>query len=224
MISTTPPDFSSFSPKLYSQALIPLKYGQFTISVFKFSLSPSAKDEEVVTIHQGELSSTHDHPLFVRIHSECFTGEVLSSLKCDCKFQLEQALGEIARLGRGILIYLDQEGRGIGLADKIKAYHLQNQGLNTLTANEALGLPADQRHFFIAASLLKFWGVKHVTLNTNNPRKIKDLINSGIDVVEVLPSLSPVNQFNRDYLQTKMTSLGHLHLQSLFENGEPVNP
>ncbi|MCX6129481.1 MAG: GTP cyclohydrolase II RibA, partial [Proteobacteria bacterium] len=152
---------------------------------------------------------------FVRIHSECFTGEVLGSLKCDCSDQLNLALAEIQRRGAGAVIYLRQEGRGIGLGNKIRAYELQNQGADTIEANHQLGFDTDLRSFEAAALILKQRGIQEVILNTNNPDKLNALITHGIKILERVPSLANVNKFNEDYLKTKMDKMGH-QLKSLF--------
>ncbi|RZA12158.1 MAG: GTP cyclohydrolase II RibA, partial [Proteobacteria bacterium] len=153
---------------------------------------------------------------FVRVHSECFTGEALGSLKCDCRDQLSLALVEIERLGMGAVVYLRQEGRGIGLGNKIKAYHLQALGANTVEANHQLGFATDLRSFDSAALILKHRGIKEIRINTNNPEKIRDLESHGITIAERVPSLTVMNIHNEDYLKTKMQLLGH-HLDSLFK-------
>lgn len=208
---------------LYSQAAVPLAQGLFDIRVFRH-LDPGGKGElESIVISQGPLKSTSATPTFVRVHSECFTGEVLNSLKCDCKFQLDSALETIREEKNGLVIYLRQEGRGIGLGNKIKAYHLQNAGLDTIEANQALGYPNDLRDFSLAAAILADLEVLHIRLHTNNPEKIKTLRDNGITITNVVPSLPPVHNHNFSYLHTKYQKLGH-HLSGLFSGDHlPAN-
>ena len=143
------------------------------------------------------------------MHSECLTGDAFSSLRCDCGPQLNSALQAIQEQGWGVLLYLRQEGRGIGLHAKIQAYHLQDRGADTLDANLMLGLPADARDYRIAASMLKSLGITKVSLLTNNPDKVEQLINNGIDVVERIPLVVGVDSNNRSYLSTKAERMGH---------------
>lgn len=187
---------------LYSEATLPTVYGDFLVSVYTDSKSA---DESILISRNLDQS---DMP-FVRVHSECFTGEVLGSLKCDCRDQLASALNEIDRRGSGAVIYLRQEGRGIGLGNKIKAYQLQNKGADTIQANHLLGFDTDLRTFEVAAMILKARGISKIVLNTNNPEKISALVAAGIDVCERVPSISPVNKHNEGYLRTKMNELGH---------------
>lgn len=187
--------------KLFSQARIHLVNGEFDVTIFRKSDA-----SELIVISRGSLKSK---PLFVRVHSECFTGEVLGSLRCDCRPQLDAALGEIARLGDGMVIYLRQEGRGIGLGNKIKSYALQNQGHDTVSANEALGFASDLRDFADAAQILRIMGVREIALNTNNPDKISGMKDAGIRIQKVVPSLTPVHDHNRAYLETKYERMGH---------------
>ena len=146
----------------------------------------------------------------VRLHSACFTGDVLGSLKCDCGPQLHTALSTMGGLGEGVLLYLNQEGRGIGLANKMRAYALQNQGFDTVEANHRLGFEDDERDFRIGAEILREMGFSRVRLMTNNPRKVAMLQSHGIDVVERVPLILPANRFNRGYLATKAEKSGHL--------------
>ena len=155
------------------------------------------------TIDDGE-------PVLSRLHSECLTGDALFSLRCDCGFQLEAALSAIAAEGRGALLYLRQEGRGIGLINKIRAYQLQDGGADTVEANERLGFPADMRDFRIARHMLDQLGVSRVRVMTNNPRKIETLRSAGIDVVERVPLEVGRNPHNDRYLDTKASKLGHM--------------
>ncbi len=181
------------------EAYLPTIYGDFIIKVFKDG------DKEHVVIYKGPLNE----PVLLRIHSECFTGDVLSSLRCDCGYQLEFALETIAQEG-GILIYLRQEGRGIGLFNKINAYSLQDEGLDTVQANHQLGFEADMRRYEVAGTILRTFGIKKVRLMTNNPKKIVDLREFGIEVVERIPIEIEPNPHNITYLKTKKFKLGHL--------------
>ena len=148
--------------------------------------------------------------MLVRLHSEWLTGDVFGSQRCECGLQLDLALNLIEKEGKGIVLYLRQEGRGIGLINKIKAYRLQEKGLDTVEANQELGFKADLRHYGIAAQVLSFLDIKKVRLLTNNPKKIEGLRSSGVDVVERLPLEAPANEFNLNYLNTKKEKLGHL--------------
>lgn len=151
-----------------------------------------------------------DTPVLARLHSACFTGDVLGSLKCDCGPQLHAALNAMGQAGAGVLLYLNQEGRGIGLANKMRAYDLQNQGFDTVEANHRLGFEDDERDFRIGAALLSRLGFGAVRLMTNNPRKVAMLQSHGLDVVERVPLITPRNRFNTDYLDTKSEKSGHL--------------
>jgi GTP cyclohydrolase II len=149
-------------------------------------------------------------PVLTRLHSECFTGDLLGSLKCDCGVQLRGAVEVIAKAGGGVLLYLAQEGRGIGLINKLRAYRLQDQGFDTMEANERLGFEADERLYAVAARMLTLLGYKSVRLLTNNPDKVAGLAYAGIKIVERVPHSFPSNEHNRDYLQTKADKAGHL--------------
>jgi len=151
-----------------------------------------------------------DDPVLVRLHSECFTGDVLGSLRCDCGDQLHAALAEIARAGAGALVYLRQEGRGIGLEEKLKAYNLQDEGLDTVDANLALGHSADSRDYAPGAAIIRDLGINVVRLLTNNPAKLDGLGDHGVRVVERIPLEMPVHDHNRDYLKAKMQRMNHM--------------
>lgn len=151
-----------------------------------------------------------DKPVLTRLHSACFTGDVMGSLKCDCGPQLQAALAAMGKAGAGVLLYLNQEGRGIGLANKMRAYDLQNQGFDTVEANHRLGFEDDERDFRIGAELLNNLGFASVRLMTNNPRKVMMLETQGVSVVERVPLITPRNRFNTDYLNTKVEKSGHL--------------
>jgi GTP cyclohydrolase II len=192
-------------------ATLPSRHGSFDVTVFRRGTS----GEEILAISKGDLGRGDDAPLFVRVHSECFTGEVLGSLKCDCADQLEQALAAIETRGRGIVIYLRQEGRGIGLGNKIRAYALQSAGLDTIEANHQLGFATDLRDFSVAGEILTELGARRVELHTNNPDKVRALEEHNIEVTRVAAH-GRVNHHNRDYLETKHRVLGH-DLTALFE-------
>ena len=187
---------------LVSRAKLPTRYGGFQI----FSFGGPDHDTHVALV-RGRIAGGHD--VLVRMHSGCLTGDVFGSRRCDCGEQLDAALRKIGRARRGILLYLSQEGRGIGIANKVAAYHLQDRGLDTVEANEALGFPADARDYRFAASVLRFLGVKSVQLMTNNPRKITGLQRYGIQVVERVALESTPHDNNIDYLRTKREKLGH---------------
>jgi len=189
---------------LLAKAALPTRFGQFNVSVFEVDGMPG----EAVALMRGPLDGTLA-PL-VRLHSECLTGDVLGSLRCDCGQQLSAALALIASAGSGVLLYLRQEGRGIGLANKIRAYALQDQGLDTVDANLALGLPVDRREYASAAAILRELGLRQVRLLTNNPSKRVALEKHGVHVVERVPLAVPPNAVNRGYLRTKADRMGHL--------------
>ncbi len=151
-----------------------------------------------------------DHPVLVRVHSQCLTGDVFGSQRCDCGSQLERAMQLIADAGEGVIVYLRQEGRGIGLTNKLHAYRLQDEGLDTVEANEKLGFPADKRDYGVGAQILRDLGIRQVRILTNNPKKTSRLAIYGLEVIEQLPLQIPANQHNRRYLETKRTKLGHL--------------
>ncbi len=165
-------------------------------------------DKEHLVLSLGDVSS--DDPVLIRVHSECLTGDALFSMRCDCGAQLQAALQKIAEQGRGALLYLRQEGRGIGLLNKVKAYKLQDQGADTVEANEQLGFGADMRDYSICKVMLDHLNIRQVRLMTNNPRKVKALTDQGIDVVERLPLKTGQNPHNAKYLATKAGKLGHL--------------
>ena len=162
-----------------------------------------------------------DEAILVRLHSECLTGDVFGSRRCDCGEQLEDSMRLLREQGRGVLIYLRQEGRGVGLANKISAYALQEEGVDTVQANLALGLPEDARDYRVAAEMLLDLGIHRAALLTNNPAKIKGLRSHGVDVVERLPVQVEPNSFNLRYLRTKKEKLGHLFPDSILHGGLP---
>ena len=186
-----------------SEAKIPTRFGEWHLKLYK-SLVDGL---EHVALVKGEVN---EQPTLARVHSECFTSEVLGSLRCDCREQLDAAMAAIEKAGRGVLLYIRQEGRGIGLANKLKAYQLQDQGLDTVEANEKLGFKPDLRDYGTGAQILKDLGLAKIRLLTNNPRKIVGLEGHGLEVVERVALELPVNEHNRKYLQTKKDKLNHL--------------
>jgi GTP cyclohydrolase II len=187
-----------------AQATLPTRFGEFRVSVFRVE----GASGESLALMRGDVT-THAPPL-VRLHSECLTGDVLGSLRCDCGEQLQASLALIADAEAGVLLYLRQEGRGIGLANKIRAYALQDDGLDTVDANLALGLPVDRREYASAAAILHHLGIRQARLLTNNPLKRAALEQHGITVVERVPLMVPPNPSNRGYLSTKARRMGHL--------------
>lgn len=187
-----------------AQANLPTRYGTFTAMVFE-EVASGCQETALV---MGDIND--GRPVLARLHSECLTGDVLGSLRCDCGPQLAAALGAIAAEGRGVLLYLRQEGRGIGLYHKLQAYALQEQGLDTVEANERLGFPADLRDYRLAARILHVLGVREIRLLTNNPKKLHSLESAGIEVVGRVPLLIPPNAENLFYLRTKQEKMGHL--------------
>jgi GTP cyclohydrolase II len=189
---------------LEAQASLATRFGTFNIAVFTVAGAAG----EIAALSRGTLDS-EAVPL-VRLHSECLTGDVLGSLRCDCGEQLEAALELIGSAPSGVLLYLPQEGRGIGLANKIRAYALQDRGLDTVDANLALGLPIDHRDYAAAAHVLHSLGLRKVRLLTNNPLKTSALEQHGIEVVERVPLAMEPNAINHQYLRTKADRMGHL--------------
>jgi GTP cyclohydrolase II len=189
---------------LVARAALPTRFGEFEICVFEIDGAPG----EACALVHGSLEAPT--PPLVRLHSECITGDVLGSLRCDCGEQLNASLALIAREDAGVLLYLPQEGRGIGLSNKIRAYALQDRGLDTVDANLALGLPVDRREYASAAAILRRLGVERVRLLTNNPLKHQALEEHGVEVAERVPLMMPPNSVNHDYLRTKADRMGHL--------------
>jgi 3,4-dihydroxy 2-butanone 4-phosphate synthase/GTP cyclohydrolase II len=187
-----------------AEAKLPTEYGDFHAIAFRNDVDPHTH----VALTFGEIDP--EEPALVRMHSECLTGDVFGSLRCDCGSQLQQALRQIAQSGRGVLVYLRQEGRGIGLANKLKAYALQDQGHDTVQANEALGFLPDLRDYGIGAQILRHLGVRKMNLLTNNPKKVVGLEGYGLEIVGRVPIEIPANKVNAHYLRVKKEKMGHL--------------
>lgn len=198
------PDQSTLEVKLVAIAELPTKYGQFKIAAFR----NNRNSKENIALFRGELDG-HENVL-TRIHSECLTGDVFGSLKCDCGEQLNFAMEDLGKSEAGLLLYLRQEGRGIGLANKIRAYALQDQGMDTVEANLHLGFDDDLRNYDIAIEMIRLLQPKSLELMTNNPKKYEDLLEAGIKVSKRVPIKISSNPYNEAYLQTKKNKSGHL--------------
>jgi GTP cyclohydrolase II len=200
---------SPHSVRQLASADFPTRWGKFRIFGFEgeFGSGKERRREEAVALVMGDVGSA---PPLVRIHSQCLTGDVFGSLRCDCRSQLEMALAMIADEGAGVLIYEQQEGRGIGLMAKLQAYELQDGGLDTVQANERLGFKADQREFTLPAEILKSLGISRVRLLSNNPDKVAALEHGGINVAERIPCEVAPTLHAEEYLKTKKDKMGHL--------------
>ncbi len=206
--------------KIVAIADLPSRFGRFQVVAFW----NNRDGKEHIALMHGNVFGRHDVP--TRVHSECLTGDALGSLRCDCRDQIETALRRISREECGVVLYLRQEGRGIGLLNKLRAYALQDRGLDTVEANEALGFRDDEREYSIAAHMLYSLRVRSIRLLTNNPRKVDELTRYGVKISGRLPHVIPPNDYNRFYLETKASKSGHFldfsgkaHLP---EQGEPV--
>ena len=201
MNNTLPPGLTKVA-----EADFPTQFGFFRIYGFEGLLDGRA--EEAVALKMGDLAE--NGPPLVRIHSQCLTGDVFHSLRCDCRAQLEIALETIAREGRGLLIYEHQEGRGIGLLNKLRAYELQDHGADTVEANERLGFDSDLRSYQLPGAILRYFGLRSVRLLSNNPEKVAAVEQAGVTVAERLPCLADVLETREAYLRTKKEKMGHL--------------
>ena len=187
-----------------AEARLPTRYGQFTAIAYKSHVDTG----EHIALTIGEW--TADEPVMVRIHSECLTGDVFGSMRCDCGEQIDLALKQISEEGNGVFLYMRQEGRGIGLHNKIKAYSLQDQGLDTVEANETLGFEPDLRHYGVGAQILRDLGVRKLNLLTNNPKKVAGLSGFDLEIVDRIPVEAEVTDENRTYMKTKKSRMGHI--------------
>jgi len=187
-----------------AEAKLPTKYGEFTAIAYKSDIDPN----EHVALVMGDIST--EEPVLVRVHSECLTGDIFGSLRCDCGDQIALAMQSIAEEGRGVFLYMRQEGRGIGFHNKIRAYALQDKGLDTVEANLSLGFAPDLRDYGIGAQILADLGLHTIRLLTNNPKKVIGLEGYGLKVLETLPVIASPNPYNRHYLEIKQKKLGHL--------------
>jgi GTP cyclohydrolase II len=197
--------FETLRVEKIAEADFPSQFGFFRI--YMFEGRQDGKADEAVVLKMGDLEGT---PPLVRIHSQCLTGDVFHSLRCDCRAQLEIALKSVAQEGRGLVIYEHQEGRGIGLANKLRAYELQDQGADTVEANERLGFQSDLRSYELPSAILRFFGLKEVRLLSNNPEKVAAVENAGVKVTERVPCLADVLDTREAYLRTKKEKMGHL--------------
>ena len=198
------------SPRLekVAEASLPTEFGVFRIYGFRWQADGGARSEEAVALRLGDL--TEGQPPLVRIHSQCLTGDVFHSLRCDCHAQLEIALKTIAREGRGLLIYEHQEGRGIGLLNKLRAYELQDRGADTVEANQHLGFDSDLRSYGLPGAILQFFGLKAIRLLSNNPEKVRAVEDAGVRVAERVPCIADAVATRQKYLRTKKEKMGHL--------------
>ncbi|MGH7296680.1 MAG: GTP cyclohydrolase II [Polyangiaceae bacterium] len=190
----------------YAEADVPTEYGVVHTVVYR--VGDATPPEEHVAMVVGDVA-TGDAPVLTRVHSECWTGEVMRSHKCDCRDQLDRSLRAVFEAGRGVVVYLRQEGRGIGLGNKVRAYALQQEGVDTVDANRILGFADDARRYDVAAAMLEDLGVTRVSLMTNNPGKVDGLVEAGIEVAERLALKAEPNEHNAEYLAVKARKMGH---------------
>ncbi len=190
----------------YAEADVPTEYG--AIRAVVYCVGDQTPPEEHLALVVGDVRFG-DEPVLTRVHSECWTGEVMRSRKCDCRDQLDQAMRAVVAAGRGVVVYLRQEGRGIGLGNKVRAYALQQEGVDTVDANRILGFADDGRSYDVAATILRDLGVLRVSLMTNNPRKVQGLVDGGVEVVERVAIKAEPNLHNADYLAVKARKMGH---------------
>lgn len=199
-----PPDYDI---AVYAQCELPTEYGVFQLRTYRNSSEQAGLEHAALVM--GDVSGSTG--VLARIHSECMTGEVFHSLRCDCREQLELAFERVQEAGAGVILYLRQEGRGIGLGDKIRAYGLQDQGQDTVDANRSLGFDDDLRDYGMVAPILADLGIASIRLLTNNPAKVNALRETGVEIIERLPHLAPAHEMNRAYLDTKRIRMGHIY-------------
>ena len=190
--------------KFIETSKLPTDLGEF--KVHAFTDEENSKDH--LAISMGDLLT--NEPVLCRVHSQCITGESFFSMRCDCRYQLTESLTQIAEKGRGVVFYLQQEGRGIGLSNKIRAYNLQDKGFDTVEANHQLGFKEDEREYENISDMINFLGIKKIDLMTNNPKKIKELELAGIEIEKIIPIQAKPKNENLEYLKTKMNRMGHL--------------
>ena len=190
--------------KFIETSKLPTDIGEFTVHTF----TDEKESKDHLAICMGDLLTSE--PVLSRIHSQCITGESFFSMRCDCRYQLTESLKQIADIGRGVVFYLQQEGRGIGLSNKIKAYSLQDKGLDTVEANHHLGFKEDERTYENVAGMINFLAIKKLDLMTNNPKKIEALKSMGVEVSQRIPIFTNSNKYNEKYISTKIKKLGHL--------------
>ena len=190
--------------KFIETSKLPTDIGEFTVHAF----TDEKESKDHLAICMGDLLTSE--PVLSRIHSQCITGESFFSMRCDCRYQLTESLKQIADIGRGVVFYLQQEGRGIGLSNKIKAYSLQDKGLDTVEANHHLGFKEDERTYENVAGMINFLAIKKLDLMTNNPKKIEALKSMGVKVSQRVPLFTSSNKYNEKYISTKIKKLGHL--------------
>ena len=190
--------------KFIETSKLPTDIGEFTVHAF----TDQKESKDHLAICMGDLLT--NEPVLSRIHSQCITGESFFSMRCDCRYQLTESLTQIAEIGRGVIFYLQQEGRGIGLSNKIRAYNLQDKGLDTVEANHQLGFKEDEGTYETVSGMIKFLAIKKLDLMTNNPKKIKALKDMGVEVNQRIPLSTDTNKYNEKYISTKINKLGHL--------------